>query len=65
MAKFVHKKYMAISDKPSITNYSKQNAVDYRSQLTTETNLKVEKKGILFRKQTQLSLLPKKRLRYT
>jgi len=43
-------KYLPISGKLSITNYSKQNTVDYRSHLTIENNLKVEKKSILFRK---------------
>ena len=43
-------KYLPISGKLSITNYLKQNAVDYRSHVTIENNLKVEKKGVLFRK---------------
>ena len=51
-------KYLPISGKLSITSYLKQNAVDCRSHLTMENNLKVEK-GILFRKQAQLSLLKK------
>jgi len=52
-------KYLPISGKLSITNYLKQNSVDYRSHLTTENNLKVERKDTLFRKQAQLSLPPK------
>jgi len=55
-------KYLPISGKLSITNYLKQNAVDYRSHLIIENNLKVEKKGILFLKQAQISLPPKKSL---
>jgi len=51
-------KYLPVSGKLSITSYLKQNAVDYRSHLTMENNLKVEK-GILFLKQAQLSLLQK------
>jgi len=43
-------KYLPISGKLSITNYLKQNTVDYRSHLTIENNLKVENKDILFRK---------------
>ena len=39
---------MPISDKPPMTSYSKQNAVDYRSQLTIETNLKVKKEVYYF-----------------
>jgi len=35
-------KYLPISSKLSITNYSKQNALGYRRHLTTESNLKVE-----------------------
>ena len=41
-------KYLPISGKLSITNYLKQNAVDYRSHLTIENNLKVEKKVYYF-----------------
>jgi len=36
-------KYLPISGKLSITNYLKQNAVDYRSHLAIENNLKVVK----------------------
>ena len=43
-------KYLPTNSKLSITNYLKQNAVDYRSHVTIENNLKVEKKGVLFRK---------------
>jgi len=43
-----------------VANYLKQSAVDYRSHLTIENNLKVEKKYVTaFRKQAQLSLPPK------
>jgi len=52
-------KYLPISGKLSITNYLKQNSVDYRSHLTIQNKLKVEKKGILFRHYAQLSLPPK------
>jgi len=52
-------KYLPISGKLSITKYLKQNSVDYRSHLTIENNLKVERKDTLFRKQAQLSLPPK------
>jgi len=41
--------------------YLKQNAVDYRSHLIIENKLKVIK-GVLFRKQAQLSFPPKKTL---
>ena len=41
-------KYLPISGKLSITNYLKQNAVDYRSHLPIENNLKVEKKVYCF-----------------
>jgi len=41
--------------------YLKQNAVEYRNHLTIENKLKV-KTGILFRKQAQLFLPPKKTL---
>jgi len=41
-------KYLPISGKLSIINYLKQNAVDYRSHLTIENNLKVEKKVYYF-----------------
>jgi len=41
-------KYLAISGRPSITNYLKQNAVDYLSYLTIENTLKVEKKIFYF-----------------
>jgi len=40
-------KYLTISDKPSITNYLTENAVDYRSHLTIENNLKFEKSYII------------------
>jgi len=41
-------KHLPISGKLSITNYLKQNAVDYRSHLTIENNLKVEKNVYYF-----------------
>ena len=37
-------KYLLIRDKISITNYLKQNAVDYRSHLTIENKWKVQKR---------------------
>jgi len=37
-------KYLPISGKLSITNYLQENVVDYRSNLTIENNLKVEKR---------------------
>jgi len=40
-------KYLPISGKISITNYLKQSSVDYRSHLTIENNLKVEKRYIV------------------
>jgi len=45
---------LPISGRLSTTNYVKENAVDYRSLVTIENNLKV-KKGILFWKQAQVS----------
>jgi len=41
-------KYLPISGKLSITNYLKENAVDYRSHLSIENNLNVEKKVYYF-----------------
>jgi len=41
-------KHLPISGKLSITNYLKQNALDYRRHLTIENNLKVEKKVYSF-----------------
>jgi len=41
-------KYLPIGCKLSITNYLKQNAVNYRSHLTIENNLNVEKKVYYF-----------------
>jgi len=55
-------KFLPISGKLSITNYLKRNALDYRSHLTTENYLKVERKVgyiTVFRKQAHLSLSPK------
>ena len=52
-------KYMSISDKPSITNYSKQNVVDCRSQWTIETNLKVEKEVYYFENKHNFPSSPK------
>jgi len=40
--------YLPISGRLSITNYLKQNAVNYRSHLTTENNLNVKKKVYYF-----------------
>jgi len=45
-------KYLPISGKLSITNYLKQNALDYRRHLTIENNLKVEKKYIISKTST-------------
>ena len=45
-------KYLSISGKLSITNYLKQNAVDYRSHWTIENNLKVEKRYIISKTST-------------
>jgi len=47
MTNIVLQKYLPISGKLSITNYLKQNAVDYRSYLTIDNNLKVEKRYII------------------
>jgi len=41
-------KYLPVSGKLSITNYLKQNYVDYRSHLTKDNNLKVDKKVYYF-----------------
>jgi len=41
-------KYLPISGKLSITKYLQQNAVDYRSHLTIENNLKIGKKVYYF-----------------
>jgi len=54
-------KYLPISGKRSITNYLKQNSVDYRSHLTIENNLKVEKRYIISKTSTTFPP-PKKRL---
>jgi len=43
-------KYLPISCKLSITNYLKQNAIDYQIRLTTGTNLKVEEKVAVYKK---------------
>ena len=48
-------KYLPISGKLSITNYLKQNAVDYRSHLTIGNNLKVEKRYIISKTSTTFS----------
>jgi len=50
---------MSISGKPSITNYSKQNAVDYRSQLAIEGSLKVEKAVYYFENKQNFPSSPK------
>ena len=41
-------KYLPISGKRSITNFLTQNAVDYRSHLTIENNLKVGIKKVYY-----------------
>jgi len=43
-------KCLSISGKLSITKYLQQIAVDYRSHLTIDNNLKIGNKGILFQK---------------
>jgi len=55
-------KYLPISGKLLITNYLKQNAVDYRSHLTIEDNLQVEKRYIISNTSTTFPN-PKKTLR--
>ena len=57
-------KYLPISGKLSITNYLKQNAVDYRSHPTIENNLKVEKKVYYFENRHNFHSPLKKRLGY-
>ena len=57
-------KYLPISGKLSITNYLKQNTVDYQSHLTIENNLKVEKKVYYFENRHNFHYPPKKRLGY-
>jgi len=54
-------KYLPISCRLSITNYLKQNSVDYRSNLTTENNLKVEKKVYYFENKHNFPLTSQKR----
>ena len=51
-------KYPPISVEVSITNYLKQNVIDYQCHLTTENKFKVGKMQ-LFRKKAQLSHPPK------
>ena len=57
-------KYLPINGKLSITNYLKQNAVDYRSHLTIENSLKVEKQVYYFENRHNFHSPPKKRLGY-
>jgi len=54
-------KYLPIGGKLSITSYLKQNAADYRSHMTIENNLKVEKRYIISKTDTTFTP-PKKRL---
>jgi len=56
--------YLPISYKLSITNYLKQNAVDYRSHLTVENNFKVEKKVYYFENRHNFSSPAKKCMGY-
>jgi len=49
-------KYLPISGKLSITKYLQQNAVDYRSHLTLENNLKIGKK--VFISKTSITFPP-------
>jgi len=53
--------YLPISGKLSITKYLQQNAVDYRSHLTIENDLKIGKRYIIS-KTSITSLPPKKTL---
>jgi len=55
-------KYPPIGRKLSITSYLKQNAADYRSHMTIENNLKVEKKVYYFENRHNFHFPPKKRL---
>ena len=50
-------KYLPISGKLSIANYLNKTLLICQSHLTTDNNLKIEKKRILFEKQAQRSLL--------
>jgi len=54
--------YPPISGKLSITNYLKQNAIDYRRHMTIENNLKVEISAVIWK--TSTTLPPEKTLRY-
>jgi len=49
-------KYLPISGKLSITSYLKQKAVDYRSRLTIENDLKVKKRYMISK--TSTTFLP-------
>ena len=57
------RKYLPIGGKLSITSYLKQNAADYRSHITIENNLKVEKKVYYFENRHNFHP-PKKTLGY-
>jgi len=57
-------KYLPISGKLSITNYLKQNGVDYRSHLTIENNLKVERKVHYFENKHNIPSPQTRGLRY-
>ena len=52
-------KYLPIGGKLSITSYLKQNAADYRSHMTIENNLKVEKKVYYFENRHDFHSPPK------
>ena len=56
-------KYLPIGGKLSITNYLKQNAADYRSHMTIENNLKVEKRYVISKTGTTFTP-PQKTLEY-
>jgi len=55
-------KYLPVSGKLSTTSYLKQNAVDNRSHLTMENNLKVEKRYIISKTSTTFPPPKNKRL---
>jgi len=56
MVKICLQKYLPISGKLSITNYLKQNYIDYQNHLTIENNLKVERKVVISKTSTTLPI---------
>ena len=62
MTKVFLQNYLPIGGKISITSYLKQNAADYRSHMTIENNLKVEKKVYYFENRHNYHSPQKKRL---